>query len=221
MKEQDITWDYVEGLLRQMVANENWNVVTAEDAQEQLNRRLKFIEGIKYEFNKLTPTPPTQEKEDDYCAKCEDCNPISPKIKLVQKKVNIDPQIFKDLELHVNEKPTQDTESWLEEFDRNWPEFKGVGAPFPMFEDTPVRSHIIQFIKQKKQEWSGEEYVKGYHQGKRENEHFLDEARTQGAEAAVEKIRSEQDEFAIGVYGQGTEFSQYSFDEACKEAKKV
>ena len=33
------------------------------------------------------------------------------------------------------------------EFDKQFPEFKGVGAKYPMFENNPVRTHIWQFIE--------------------------------------------------------------------------
>ena len=36
---------------------------------------------------------------------------------------------------------------WEAEFDEKFPPFKGVGARFPMFNETPVRTHIIQFIR--------------------------------------------------------------------------
>lgn len=39
-----------------------------------------------------------------------------------------------------------ETQEWEKEFDERFPAFFGIGAPFPMFEDTPNRNHIKQFI---------------------------------------------------------------------------
>lgn len=38
-------------------------------------------------------------------------------------------------------------EEIVQQFDEKWPPFTGVGAPFPMFKDTPVRSHIVQWLR--------------------------------------------------------------------------
>lgn len=35
----------------------------------------------------------------------------------------------------------------VEEFRKQFPQFKGVGAQFPMFEETPVYTHVIKFIE--------------------------------------------------------------------------
>lgn len=43
--------------------------------------------------------------------------------------------------------PTEDRD-WKERFDEEWPQFEGVGAPFPIFRDHPNRNHIMQFISQ-------------------------------------------------------------------------
>lgn len=224
MKEQDITWDYVEGLLRQMVANENWNVVTAEDAQEQLNRRLKFIEGIKYEFNKLPPTPPTQEKvevltrEDRhpclkangnlicYCGKCKsedyplpaDFSTLKDLVDDSVTEITIEtPDGWKcnrkgcttDF-LHSHGtypclKPTQDTESWMEEFKSLWLFLRTHLPGLGIGDATPA---ILDFIEHKKQEWEDTSFREGSSIMKSEMEIDIKQARTQGAEAAVDYI---------------------------------
>lgn len=45
------TWKYVESLLGQLLANEG-TVASAEDAQEQQNRRIRLVEKIAHEFKK-------------------------------------------------------------------------------------------------------------------------------------------------------------------------
>lgn len=47
--------------------------------------------------------------------------------------------------------PTKPQLNWGEIeriFDREFPEFIGIGAPYPIFKDTPNRNHIKQFLKQ-------------------------------------------------------------------------
>lgn len=38
-------------------------------------------------------------------------------------------------------------EEIVDEFRKQFPPFKGVGARFPMFAETPVYTHVIQFIE--------------------------------------------------------------------------
>lgn len=48
---------------------------------------------------------------------------------------------------------------WREEFEKDFPPFRGIGAPFPIFEETPNRNHVIHFIERTLQEQK-EEMVK-------------------------------------------------------------
>ena len=43
---------------------------------------------------------------------------------------------------------SRNTDKILAEFDEKFPPFRGIGAPFPMFRETPVRSHIVQFLSE-------------------------------------------------------------------------
>lgn len=38
-------------------------------------------------------------------------------------------------------------EKILDDFREQFPQFKGVGASFPIFKDTPVYTHVVQFIE--------------------------------------------------------------------------
>ena len=60
---------------------------------------------------------------------------------------------------HIN-MPKETQNKWEEEFEKEFPRFKGIGAPYPMFEDTPVYTHILSFISQ--------EIEKSYQKGKEE-----------------------------------------------------
>ena len=51
-------------------------------------------------------------------------------------------------------------EELKKEFDKQFPEFKGIGAKYPMFENNPVRTHIWQFIERSVQQ-AVEEALKG------------------------------------------------------------
>lgn len=48
--EKDYKWEYVESLLRELLANEKWNVMTAADAKEQEGRKIGIIEKIQREY---------------------------------------------------------------------------------------------------------------------------------------------------------------------------
>lgn len=81
-------------------------------------------------------------------------------------------------------KPTQDTESWEEDM-------------FSFTEDLEQAERLIEYIKQKKQEWEDEADYKAW---KEKNESLWKQARTQGAEAAVEYIKKTtgiEDDFSI------------------------
>lgn len=49
----------------------------------------------------------------------------------------------------------------LEEFDKIFPAYKGVGAPFPIFEGNPNRNHVRQFLIKALQQQQ-EEVQKGF-----------------------------------------------------------
>jgi len=40
-----------------------------------------------------------------------------------------------------------DTMDWEDRFEEKFPPFRGIGARFPIFDTTPNRNHIIQFIR--------------------------------------------------------------------------
>jgi len=35
----------------------------------------------------------------------------------------------------------------ISEFEKEFPQFKGIGSPFPIFKDTPVYTHITNFLR--------------------------------------------------------------------------
>ena len=51
---------------------------------------------------------------------------------------------------NIPHKPTPtDAKDWELEFEKEFPPFRGVGAQFPIFNETPNRNHIVQFFRRK------------------------------------------------------------------------
>lgn len=159
----------------------------------------------------IEPTPPTQEKELLKCSRdekmmicyCGKCEPGSYSLPRDFKVMGIDFGFTK-------EKPTQDTESWMEDKD-----FQRILGYLKEGE----ANYIISFIKQKKQEWQ-RVGTKRYHPLAIS---LLKAARTQGAEAAVEYmgkalLSSDPDDDDDDDW---LELRVKSFRKVLEEAKKV
>ena len=60
--------------------------------------------------------------------------------------------------------PQQPERGWRERFEEEFPPFRGVGARFPMFNETPVHTHIIHFIEREISSHTKElkEKIKGF-----------------------------------------------------------
>ena len=48
----------------------------------------------------------------------------------------------------------------LREFDEKFPEYKGIGAQFPIFAENPNREHIKQFIRQEMEDMKDGNVIK-------------------------------------------------------------
>ena len=136
-------------------------------------------EGIYFMEDRETPRPclptqPTQEKE------CCDTPRKTTSVSTLRGRRTICNNCGKDWNFASETKPTQDTESWEETFEKDLDQITHVMCAPRVYKD------LLKFIKQKKQEWITEGIMKG--QCDPHAQEFLDEARTQGAEAAVKYI---------------------------------
>lgn len=180
------------------------------------------------------PTPPTQENELDLDTWFEgrDEQMVNAHIELLKKIVGMSqnkekPTQEKDC-IHLARinntctncgdvyKPTQETESWMEEFRGMFVKNGRIPCSHSHGESAYVHpENILDFIKQKKQWWTDEGYIRGYKQGKGDRAELIKEARTQGAEAAVALIDKELRQY-VEAYCLDKEI-----DDVFERAKKV